>query len=119
MEDFKRRIPRIEAEELIKAVSDAADKAYGNKQAGFRPTSLESLESLLRLKVGGSRPYRSDAEGFRLLQRSSLRLKAQGSFLEDTSPSPSGNETYSAPQKCQLRMLVIYLLCAPKGAQVN
>lgn len=37
VEDFKRRIPRIEAEELIKAVSDAADKAYGNKQVELIP----------------------------------------------------------------------------------
>ena len=36
VEDFKERIPRSEAEELIKVVSNAADKAYGNKQAGFK-----------------------------------------------------------------------------------
>ena len=33
VEDFKQRISRSEAEELIKVVSDAADKAYGPKQA--------------------------------------------------------------------------------------
>ena len=40
MEDFKQRIPRSEAEELIQLVSDAADKAYGPKQA----VELRSLD---------------------------------------------------------------------------
>ena len=33
VEDFKQRIPRSEADQLIEAVRDAADKAYGQKQA--------------------------------------------------------------------------------------
>ncbi len=33
VEDFKQRISRSEAEELINVISDAADKAYGPKQA--------------------------------------------------------------------------------------
>lgn len=37
VEDFKQRISRSEAEELIKVVSDAADKAYGPKQVELIP----------------------------------------------------------------------------------
>lgn len=36
VEDFKQRIPRSEAEQLIQLVSDAAEKAYGPKQAADR-----------------------------------------------------------------------------------
>lgn len=37
VEDFKQRIPRSEAEQLIQLVSDAAEKAYGPKQVEMIP----------------------------------------------------------------------------------
>eukprot|EP00435_Cladocopium_sp_Y103_P030612 s198_g7.t1 len=37
VEDFKQRIPRSEAEQLIQLVSEAADKAYGPKQVEMIP----------------------------------------------------------------------------------
>ena len=46
VEDFKQRIPRSEAEQLIQLVSDAAEKAYGPKQAADLggPRLVEGME---------------------------------------------------------------------------